>query len=66
MYRPEDVIIKRLEDRLTKESVSDGRKEIYEKQKKDFEDIGADFELVTTNEVSNNIQVIMDKIKNTR
>ncbi|MCA1927187.1 MAG: AAA family ATPase [Calditerrivibrio sp.] len=56
-------VYERLEKRLEKGSVSDGRLEIYEKQKRDFKDIGADFELETTGDVDDNMNTIMEKLK---
>jgi len=50
---PDDVVKKRLEQRLKKKSVSDGRWEIYLEQKKTFEPFESDenyFEMDTSNE----------------
>jgi len=62
-FAPEDLVYERLNKRFEKESVSDGRPEIYEKQKKDFEDIGADLELETVGELNDNATFIMEKLK---
>lgn len=57
---PENVILDRLEKRKQKTTVSDGRPEIYEKQKNNFQDIGADLTIDTTGEVNQNLSDIMD------
>ncbi|MGB9731082.1 MULTISPECIES: AAA family ATPase [Calditerrivibrio] len=60
---PDEVIYQRLDKRFEKESVSDGRPEIYEKQKKEFEDIGADLTVVTIGEPEQNAYDIMSELK---
>jgi len=52
----EDEIIRRLQKRLSKSSVSDGRPEIFDKQAKSSEDIGAELVIDTTKaDVSDNL-----------
>ena len=55
----ESEIIRRLEKRKAKEGVSDGRVEIYQKQKENFTDIGADKTIVTDRSVEENLQKIV-------
>lgn len=60
---PDEIIYQRLDKRFEKDSVSDGRPEIYEKQKKEFEDIGADLTIVTTGEPDQNAFDIISQLK---
>lgn len=62
-FAPDSVVYERLNKRFEKESVSDGRPEIYEKQKRDFEDIGADLIVETIGDVDNNSLLIIDFLK---
>ncbi len=64
-FAPDNVVYERLSKRFEKESVSDGRPEIYEKQKRDFEDIGADLIVETIGDVEDNSKFIMEKLKST-
>jgi aminoglycoside phosphotransferase family enzyme/predicted kinase len=59
-YADDKLILERLEKRKTKEVVSDGRPEIYLKQKESFEDIGADFQIETIAPAEENITTIME------
>ncbi|PLX69840.1 MAG: gluconate kinase [Denitrovibrio sp.] len=61
---PDDVIIKRLEERADKVTASDGRAEIYDQQKASAEDIGADFEIETTGKVEDNALTIIGYLIN--
>lgn len=62
-FADDSLVYERLKKRFEKSSVSDGRLEIYEKQKNDFKDIGADFELETVGDVEENSYTIMEKLK---
>ncbi|MEF3254236.1 MAG: AAA family ATPase [Deferribacterales bacterium] len=62
-YAPDEIVYERLEKRKNKGSVSDGRLEIYEQQKKDFIDMGADLEIETTGDLDDNMKYIMENIK---
>lgn len=57
-HAPDDVIMDRLEKRMDKINVSDGRPEIYEQQKNSAEEIGADFEIETTGPAEDNARAV--------
>lgn len=52
--------LKRLSKRLNEKSVSDGRPELYEKQKSGFEDIGSDLVLDTADDLGSNIERVIN------
>jgi hypothetical protein len=52
----DNTILKRLADRKDKKIATDGRPELYFKQKESFEDIGCDFLIDTTSGVEENIE----------
>lgn len=58
-YAPDDVVMDRLEKRREKITASDGRPEIYEKQKASAEEIGSDFEVETIGQAENNARAII-------
>ncbi|MCX8084058.1 MAG: AAA family ATPase [Calditerrivibrio sp.] len=62
-FAPENIVYERMKKRFEKDSASDGRPEIYEKQKKEFQDIGADIEIETIGDLEDNIQIIVEKLK---
>jgi predicted kinase len=59
---PDQIILNRLKKRESKETVSDGRIEIFGKQKESFEDIGADFTIETIDDAEKNILKIMNNL----
>lgn len=59
-YADDKTILKRLAKREEKESVSDGRVELYLKQKKSVEDIGADITIDTTYSLEENLKKVID------
>ncbi|PLX71023.1 MAG: gluconate kinase [Denitrovibrio sp.] len=58
-FAPDDVVMDRLKKRMDKVTASDGRPEIYEKQKASAEEIGADFEIETTGKTEDNIRAVI-------
>jgi len=52
----DETILKRLTERENKKIASDGRPELYYKQKESFEDIGCDFLIDTTKGVEENLE----------